>query len=121
MSPSPAVCGVNCHIRCQKNMPPLCGVNEKMLAEALKSVDELKRNRRLVRDYYVDTIRPLVYNSLNGCIMCGVGVFVAYDLWAYQRHWQYNRCHLGTVVLSMVMNLLNCLLSSKVYGADSSL
>ena len=30
-------------------MPPLCGVNEKMLAEALKSVDELKRNRRLVR------------------------------------------------------------------------
>ncbi|CAI8002435.1 Protein kinase C delta type [Geodia barretti] len=40
-------CGVSCHIRCQKNMPPLCGVNEKMLAEALKSVDELKRNRRL--------------------------------------------------------------------------
>ena len=65
MSLSPAVCGVNCHIRCQKNMPPLCGVNEKMLAEALKSVDELKRNRRLVRDYYVDTIRPLVYKSFE--------------------------------------------------------
>jgi len=41
------VCGVNCHRRCQKNMPPLCGVNEKLLAEALKNVDQLKKNRRL--------------------------------------------------------------------------
>ena len=31
-------------------MPPLCGVNEKLLSEALKNVDELKRNRRLVSD-----------------------------------------------------------------------
>ena len=30
-------------------MPPLCGVNEKLLAEALKNVDQLKK-RRLVCD-----------------------------------------------------------------------
>ena len=45
----PIVCGTNCHRRCQKNMPPLCGVNEKLLAEALKNVDQLKK-RRLVCD-----------------------------------------------------------------------
>lgn len=96
-------------------MPPLCGVNEKMLAEALKSVDELKRNRRLVRDYFVDTIPPIL------CITCGVRVFVAYDLWVYQRHWQYNRCHLGTVSIESGYQLIELLLSSKVYGADSCL
>lgn len=29
-------------------MPNLCGVNEKMLSEALKTVDEVKKNRKLV-------------------------------------------------------------------------
>lgn len=41
------VCGASCHHRCAKNMPPLCGVNEKLLSEALKNVDQMKRNRRL--------------------------------------------------------------------------
>ena len=45
-----AVCGASCHHRCAKNMPPLCGVNEKLLSEALKNVNQMKRNRRLVRD-----------------------------------------------------------------------
>lgn len=40
-------CGINCHTKCAPNMPNLCGVNEKMLSEALKSVDEVKKNRRL--------------------------------------------------------------------------
>ncbi len=31
-------------------MPNLCGVNEKMLSEALKDVDAAKKNRRLVRN-----------------------------------------------------------------------
>ena len=47
LSPRP-VCGASCHHRCAKNMPPLCGVNEKLLSEALKNVDQMKRNRRLV-------------------------------------------------------------------------
>ncbi len=42
-------CGVNCHAKCAKNMPNLCGVNEKLLSEALKNVDDLKKSRRMVR------------------------------------------------------------------------
>ena len=41
-------CGISCHHKCQKNMPNLCGVNEKQLSEALKDVDEAKKNRRMV-------------------------------------------------------------------------
>lgn len=29
------VCGVNCHHKCQRYMPNLCGVNQKQLSEAL--------------------------------------------------------------------------------------
>ncbi|XP_060072755.1 protein kinase C delta type-like isoform X1 [Ylistrum balloti] len=32
------VCGVNCHKKCEKFMPNLCGVNQKLLAEALGEV-----------------------------------------------------------------------------------
>lgn len=44
------VCGSSCHHRCAKNMPPLCGVNEKLLAEALKEVDQVKKNKRQTSD-----------------------------------------------------------------------
>lgn len=30
-----AVCMVNCHHRCQRHMPNLCGVNQKQLSDAL--------------------------------------------------------------------------------------
>ena len=39
------VCGINCHSRCQPNIPNLCGVNERLMAEALKDVDEVKKKR----------------------------------------------------------------------------
>lgn len=32
------MCGVNCHKRCQALMPNLCGVNQKLLAEALQQI-----------------------------------------------------------------------------------
>uniref|UniRef100_A0A914BX64 protein kinase C n=1 Tax=Acrobeloides nanus TaxID=290746 RepID=A0A914BX64_9BILA len=32
------VCGVNCHHKCQKHMPNLCGVNQKQLSEALYEI-----------------------------------------------------------------------------------
>lgn len=32
------VCGTNCHKKCEKFMPNLCGVNQKMLAEVLSEV-----------------------------------------------------------------------------------
>jgi len=32
------VCNVNCHKKCERHMPNLCGVNQKLLAEALSSV-----------------------------------------------------------------------------------
>ncbi|KAL5013166.1 hypothetical protein ScPMuIL_007436 [Solemya velum] len=32
------VCGTNCHKKCQKHMPNLCGINQKLLAEALQQV-----------------------------------------------------------------------------------
>ncbi|XP_047469662.1 serine/threonine-protein kinase PRP4 homolog [Penaeus chinensis] len=32
------VCGTNCHKKCERQMPNLCGVNQKLLAEALSSV-----------------------------------------------------------------------------------
>ena len=42
-----AACGINCHTKCAKNMPNLCGVNEKLLSEALKNVDEVKKNKKV--------------------------------------------------------------------------
>ena len=42
-------CGSSCHQRCVKNMAPLCGVNEKLLAEALKNVDELKKSKKVIQ------------------------------------------------------------------------
>ena len=33
-----AECGVNCHKKCEKNMPNLCGVNQKIFAEALSKI-----------------------------------------------------------------------------------
>jgi len=31
-------CNVNCHKKCQKFIPNLCGVNQKILAEELSSI-----------------------------------------------------------------------------------
>lgn len=31
-------CGQNCHFKCQKFMPNLCGINQKLLSEALSNV-----------------------------------------------------------------------------------
>ena len=45
VSPCVPVCGINCHRRCQNLMPNLCGVNQKMLAEALQQV-KLSSDRR---------------------------------------------------------------------------
>jgi len=33
-----AECNVNCHKKCQKFIPNLCGVNQKILAEQLSSI-----------------------------------------------------------------------------------
>ena len=41
-------CGVMCHKKCEKNMPNLCGINEKVLAAAMKDVSEEKKRRRSV-------------------------------------------------------------------------
>ena len=38
-------CGISCHKRCQSKVPNLCGVNEKLLAEALRNVKEEKKIR----------------------------------------------------------------------------
>ncbi|KAL8586497.1 hypothetical protein ACOMHN_055201 [Nucella lapillus] len=40
------MCGINCHRRCQNLMPNLCGVNQKMLAEALQQVKMSSDKRR---------------------------------------------------------------------------
>ena len=32
------VCGLNCHHKCEKKVSNLCGVNQKLLAEALESI-----------------------------------------------------------------------------------
>ena len=40
---------MNCHTRCAPNMPKMCGVNEKLLGEALKDVDQQKKSKRRVR------------------------------------------------------------------------
>lgn len=38
MPSSPLVCGINCHKKCKTFMPNLCGINQKLLAEALQQV-----------------------------------------------------------------------------------
>ena len=40
-----AECGVNCHKKCEKNMPNLCGVNQKILAEAISKVKKTPSSR----------------------------------------------------------------------------
>ena len=37
MIPS-AVCGVNCHKKCERHMPNLCGVDQKLMAETLQQL-----------------------------------------------------------------------------------
>ncbi|XP_059350903.1 putative protein kinase C delta type homolog isoform X3 [Daphnia carinata] len=39
------VCNVNCHKKCERHMPNLCGVNQKLLAEALSSVKRGSSNK----------------------------------------------------------------------------
>ena len=38
-------CGVNCHKKCERNMPNLCGVNQKILAEAISKVKKTPTSR----------------------------------------------------------------------------
>ena len=33
-----SACNINCHKKCEKKMPNLCGVNQKLLAEALETI-----------------------------------------------------------------------------------
>ncbi|ELU04030.1 hypothetical protein CAPTEDRAFT_114953 [Capitella teleta] len=35
-------CGTNCHKKCEKKIPNLCGVNQKILAEAIDNVNRVK-------------------------------------------------------------------------------
>ena len=35
-------CGTNCHKKCEKKIPNLCGVNQKILAEAIDTVNRVK-------------------------------------------------------------------------------
>ena len=53
-----SVCNVNCHKKCERHMPNLCGVNQKLLAEALSSV------KRGIVAYY--TPSPPSVCSLRG-------------------------------------------------------
>ncbi|KAK3102892.1 hypothetical protein FSP39_014744 [Pinctada imbricata] len=41
------VCGINCHKKCEKFMPNLCGVNQKLLAEVLSEVRKTPSSRRV--------------------------------------------------------------------------
>ncbi len=40
-----SVCGLNCHKKCEKKVPNLCGINQKLLAEALDSVKSSKNSQ----------------------------------------------------------------------------
>jgi novel protein kinase C delta type len=39
---------VNCHKKCEKFIPNLCGVNQKILAEHLKDIKELSSSKQAV-------------------------------------------------------------------------
>jgi len=51
------VCGVNCHHRCQKYMPNLCGVNQKQLSDALY---EIKRGN--IQNHSTSSTTPTIGN-----------------------------------------------------------
>ena len=34
----PSVCNVNCHKKCERHMPNLCGVDQKLMAETLQQL-----------------------------------------------------------------------------------
>ena len=40
------VCGVNCHKKCEKLMPNLCGINQKLLAEKLNEVRKMPSQKK---------------------------------------------------------------------------
>jgi len=46
-------CGLDCHKKCEKFIPNLCGVNQKILAELL---DDLKLSNKVVSNIFFKTI-----------------------------------------------------------------
>lgn len=40
------MCGVNCHKKCEKLMPNLCGINQKMLAEKLNEIRKMPSQKK---------------------------------------------------------------------------
>ena len=46
-------CGAMCHKKCETKMPNLCGISQKMLAEAVKGVNEEKKRRRSVSSQFL--------------------------------------------------------------------
>ncbi|XP_046383813.1 putative protein kinase C delta type homolog [Ischnura elegans] len=45
------VCSVNCHRKCERHMPNLCGVNQKLLVEALSSLRKASPARGITLDW----------------------------------------------------------------------
>lgn len=43
---SPAECGMNVHHKCQNKVANLCGVNQKLMAEALAIIETKQQVRR---------------------------------------------------------------------------
>ena len=52
-----ADCDVNCHKKCEKLMPHLCGVNQKLIVEALTSL----RKGRICASCYI--VAPRVQST----------------------------------------------------------
>lgn len=84
-----AVCNTNCHHKCQKFMPNLCGVNQKMLAEALRQVRISSSDRRRPTLPGTSPTVSLQLCSLVACIWYFFEVFGATCVW--EINWERVR------------------------------
>ena len=66
------VCNVNCHKKCEKHMPNLCGVNQRLLAEALHQVKKYPSNMKRPSKMQDQTVSTDSYTILmQGCQWSG--------------------------------------------------
>lgn len=68
-------CNTNCHRKCQGKMPPLCGINQKLLAEALDQV-RVTQAKKSVTDTSRSRDGDGVRNFLFCCLLLWILLYV---------------------------------------------
>lgn len=86
------VCGINCHKRCEKNMANLCGVNQKLLADALQQVRTSSGSGRLPKHPPLSSTSSSAVSNLT--------------FWAFMIIWNHQQFNVNTHSVSLLRQSL---------------